>query len=376
MLANTLATILAIITGVVIAVLNGGHVNNWLLMSIVVVYFGIAQSYNASRRHAAKGEAVSAPVIDDPPEPADKHTTRALLVEQDRCPADTIASDSTEARTVGRIVDGRLMLSQPEIKAVRHDCKQFANVLEVVKPAGAMNPGSDSRWYLVLSRESAVFMDESGQQIWTVNPSGLRPKRHPISNVLTGLIVESVDGRKEIVNCTVTAWPCVFAWMSNSHDEYLGHHDPSWPNGWGLFGHELITGNSPRDFLRWQLPYANTQEGIRLLEQEPHTIPEFVKRFDPETLKSRLASLGCADTDSPLMKALHDEKLRRKRNITIGILSFGVVMAFIGVWIPYMNRSLPGSTAAAIFLTAVVSAVGGSIWAHTTYLRRKTYAEK
>ncbi len=112
-----------------------------------------------------------------------------------------------------------------------------------------------------------------------------------------------------------------------------------------------------------------------MLEQQSQAVARFVKLFAAKKLASQLASLGVNETDSPLMLALQNEKLLRKRNVKIGILSFGVLIAFICVWSPYMNNSLQGSAAAAMFLIAVGTAATGSAWAHSIYLKQKLQVE-
>lgn len=76
------------------------------------------------------------------------------------------------------------------------------------------------------------------------------------------------------------------------------------------------------------------------------------------------------------MMAIQNERQRRKRNVKIGVLSFGVVIAFIGVWIPYMSNSLSGSAAATIFLIAAGTAIGGSVLAHGRYRKQIAHAEE
>lgn len=176
-----------------------------------MLIFGIANAISASRRHAPKKMGITAPVLEVPPE-ADKlvlsnddgdiKQVDAECAQTQFTPASCQVSGQTprlsldgSSLDVGRIVNGRLMLTRDELQDVRTTCHQYNNVLVLSKPEPAMSPGSGPiKWYLVLSKDSAVFFNQTVDQIWSVEPSGVSLDADTRGWQVR---IESIDGRTE-----------------------------------------------------------------------------------------------------------------------------------------------------------------------------------
>lgn len=372
MIANIIAFIATIITLVIIEVANKGQKNYWLRIGVGIFYFGIANALNQSMRHGARGGAISAPILAEEEASLDPTDTDDSI-DSERNSGEPLSATPTQRKlAVGRIVDERLMLTAKDVERISLDWKQFDNVFQLITPPPVMNPGGEVRWYLVLSPTSAVFFDEHRKQVWTVIPTGIKINLHPMSDQITGMTIHSVDGRTEKIQRVgfPTTWECIFAWISDSWEQF--NKQPSNCPGWGLLAHELETGNSPISFLRWKLPYQNAPEGVSQLERQPETLAAFVRTLNPKLVKPQLGQLGMDGSHSPLFVAMHRAADRRTRNTGIAVACFSVLMAFLVTFFPYQIGTLSGGMAITIFVLIFAAAVGGAGWSEVRYRRKLT----
>lgn len=386
MITNILAFIATIVALVAFNVTTGRTPGIVLQLIVGILVFGIANAISASRRHAPKKMGITAPVLEVPPEAdnlvlsnddGDIKQVDSECVQTQFTPASCQESGQTPrlslgapSLNVGRILNGRLMLTRDELNDVRTNCHQFNNVLVLRKPEPAMSPGSGPiKWYLVLSQDSAVFFNQAVDQIWSVEPSGVSI----VAAATQGwqFRIESIDGRIEKfrIDPTDTASDCIIAWKSASFEEFMRSSPTNWPRGSGLLGHELETGHSPASFLRWMLPHATLQQGLSMLQSDSASMTQFVRAINLKRIKPRLEQFGLHH-DSPFLILIHGEFHRRKRNDIVGYSVIPIILGFLGVYMPYVSGYRTGGRSVAIFLLVAILSAGIMGWAQIRYRKR------
>lgn len=160
MIVYLIAVLVTITLGVVFRLEPGG------LPLIAIGFFmvGIATAWNRYRRHSARGIAVSAPIL---PSGAElKSQTGFAEHASDLNDGESLWDPS---RIIGRIVDGRLMLTMEELTSAVQQPRNYANLL-MFNNRAELGEAVGKVWFLALGLKSGVFFDADRTQVWTVTP--------------------------------------------------------------------------------------------------------------------------------------------------------------------------------------------------------------
>lgn len=364
MIYNVVAFLVCVIILIAIGIAGGGMPKSWVQFTLMIVCFGIANAIRTARRHSAKGAPESKPLISTPVVTAPQAPTKATPIAK---PAIETRDGSVVA---GQLVEGRLMLTDVELQAIIKGHTGFANVVRLPIPpsvATVGNPGG--AWYLAVSPTSGVFFNESGSEIWSVSPKGLALKRNPISDIITGLEVRSVDGRQEAVLFGEQPnLSCILAWMSDSYEDFK-RVAPNHEVLWGLLSREIVTNRAATPFIRWQLPYRTAAEGFEQVCQEPDSLKRFAMTMSG-VARSEFTKLGFPD-GHPFFSAMTDAATRKKRVLVFAgafvVLFAGNILA-LG-W--YGFDQIERKTFLIWVSTCTLLGIGILIWGYRKYSLKK-----
>jgi hypothetical protein len=347
-ITNAVAFIVAALLLTVIGIITRGQPSGWVLGGVIVFTFGIANAINVAIRHSATSAPVSAPILEVAPEAEVKPfdpSTNAIARHEQREPC-----SMSYGLDVGRVVNGRFMLTREEMQRIQADPTKFNNVLELLSQPSMTVPGSQgTRWFLVLSPHSAALFSEGMAEVWSVAPDGVSFARHLLARDLVATI-ESIDGRTETfrdqqgyvgARMGITVWTCLIAWTSSSWTEYRLEQS-SFPDGLGLLAHELETGHSPRGYLPWELPYADVPQGVALLEGNAPVLAKILRVLNLQKVRANLELHGL-DPGSFLFVALRAETERRARNVVFAATGAVAAVLFAGwliLWSLYGVRGI------------------------------------
>lgn len=328
MIYNVIVAIVCVVILTALAIAGGGMPKSWVQFTLMIVCFGIANAIRTSRRHSAKGAPESKPLISTP------------AISTPRSPVEITATTKTarEAKgsnAAGELVQDKLMITDLELQKIVQNHTDYSNVFRFAMPPTVGNVNTSENWYLVVSPTSGVFFNRNGSKIWSVNPSGLTIHRHPISDIVTGLDVRSVDGREEKVQFESTSSiACVLAWTCDSYEKFKAEAQKPFLV-WGLLAFELETGHSPSAFLRWQPPYGNLSEGIERLSEDPVALKAFPRAVasSRKVVLARMKESGFPE-NNPVYVAIETAHRRGQRMNIVALAIFGLIIpnAFLIGW--------------------------------------------
>lgn len=348
MLAYFFAILLAFIVGIFCA-LTGAPPGTTAFIIIVNTslfsFLGVAHAWNRSQRHAAKGTAAEAPILD---------SSRIAQVETaplERADQLDRSNKSLMPETmIGKMVNGRLLLSLDELRCAVEAPLKYANLVFVTNPP-RVGEAVGENWYLALGPNSGVFFNADRSQVWSVTPATVRVPnsgKNRIIPVFTMPVVESIDGRKQKIH--VGHWHLItlLAWKSDSYSTYL--KDPGvWPAGWGLWAYEFLTKSQMSSVFGWECPQRTTIDAIDELARDsqltqrllaeiaggPTTSVSFTKvRTMVDAFEERLREEQIPESH-PIFGEL--AKYRRRKARKQRVIIAAVLISLLGtvVWLVY-----------------------------------------
>ncbi len=321
---------------VIAMVVSEGNPSAIWKIVVAIVWIGVATEFNRRRRRSVKGSAAQSPVVKSIPQSRSGSDNE----NQKSTAENKIPSQQSKMDCAGEMLDGQFVITEDELRAVRAAPSRFHNVFrfEHIDPT---DPTSQTRekFYLILGHPNAIFIDQAGDEVWNVVPSGITVSAEPLSILNAqgvSLKVRSIDKRTETVQCPPIIVPCLKAWISSSYDEFR-RQTTRWPDGWGLLAYELASNRNPESFLSWKLPYANIGDAVDKLSENQPALKAFSRaaiKLDRTTVHSMFNSLLKINTPKAIeMARALKESLRAfyKKLASLGTI-LAVVALIYSLW--------------------------------------------
>ena len=353
--------------------LSGNTLPKWATPLILIAAFSIADTLVKKWRHSPKRpkqvdpiKSISRPAVLETKRrefhgiPGIKSISRPAVLETSivnisppPTPPAIEHAKKVSPVVAGELLNGVWMIDPSEVARILQNHEYYHNVFLLEKPpAGGLLV--EQKFYLVLGQGSGVFIIRSTGSAWSIKPEG-------VTFPLSGLKIQSVDGRNEAVEFTdPTQSSCIRAWVCNSYQSFKANAD------WGLFHREFMSGKSVASFLRWSLPYQNLTDGLNEVCQSPEgleRLARFLAGCNPTAVDEKLMSLGLRK-DHPLYSALAGKRAIRNNH-------FGLMFTLFLSWIfgsalfgflASKSGIIPGETVVLFSVLLGVSLVGYLIY--------------
>jgi len=239
--------VIAVAYVVGVTIVGGGKIFAQILA--IPLFWGIAEGiYRYRKRRYHSGAATPAPIVERLPQAG---FFRAA------------AGPAVGANDAGAWERGRFVVSRAQIGEIIRGSDRYDNVVAVgeYSPDLSRSGSSAPRWFFVLGKGAAVFINPDGSQVWSVRPEDVNSV-----DALTWS-VRSLDGKTEsVVFDTCRDSVIIPAWKSSGWDEFCDRIKKSRRiSPWFLLIWSVETGHNPAGWLSFGLPYQNLQDGLAKL---------------------------------------------------------------------------------------------------------------
>jgi len=291
-LGYIVATIITLPLMLVLTIATGrrtGQMPLWPQFICFVVFFGIANAINRGRKYQA-GHGQQADI---------------LIQRDEHAPSLSQSGHLSMFGRVGRLVDGKLVITESEMQAIQTNPDAFDNVLTLVTTEGDGGMKTRHIWHLVLQQNKGITFCTSLNQAWRFTSDNVTISEKEVSIQLDDGLRESFPFDTHNSDNAV----CLRAWRSKSFQEYKNGDSLG---GWGLFAWILVTKKDPGAWLPWELPYQKVADGVATLLADKVNCPTFIRtlvyHLDEERVWKVVENLQAmpADGSRQLLRQLLD----------------------------------------------------------------------
>ncbi|HOF17544.1 MAG TPA: hypothetical protein PK082_01445 [Phycisphaerae bacterium] len=250
----------------------------WVIGILVALAIGVAAAVNRSRQaQKRRGHAPRPVVSSDSDVVTETHRERPEA--------------TSEVESIGRIVEGRFVISDEELLAVRRNPASYSNVIVVEEYVGSTLSASEAKWYLILSPGEAIAVREDASSVWSVAPDGFTyAKRYVIS-------IRGTGGQTQPVTATPVQAAVLQAWKASTWEGFrksvrpLPRGYPQFSQDWTLVAHYLSTGHDVSPYVGCAPPYGSLKEGLVRLCQNEKDLIAVIQAVGAKEANKRIADL-------------------------------------------------------------------------------------
>lgn len=296
-----------------LAVQTGGVAKVWQF----VAYLQIMMMLDCWRRYRlfkSEGEGEPEVVVGDPASPEEAEEPGEKFQGLD---------DASAASAAGHFKGRQFVITDSEMSAILKSPDQFENVIktQVVGIGGA-----NETWYVVLAKGAAILFDKAREHVWSLTPGDLTMTKR-------GLVAKSKEDRKKLGVLQFAGQPAVWAWFAGSQEEYIKPlQSLRGPTQWSLVVWALTAGKNPALWVRWSLPFATPQEGLRLLCSDSDALDTTIGRHGiMKALKWMAACPDCAASLHERIAAVNEQRGRSYKFCAIGSCAVALVLFVVAI---------------------------------------------